>query len=119
LSDGTIRTWDVPTGLADESEGLAGISETIGGVRVINTGGLEQISGWYTHLRELSTKAAGKPSGDLNSSDSILRWLFTDPYARTISPFSTVAVDVYVQSLIDAGARDKAQLQFPGHRLLR
>ncbi|MCP5246103.1 MAG: hypothetical protein H6937_09215 [Burkholderiales bacterium] len=58
------------------------------------------------------------PLGEL-TAESFVRWFLSDPWTRTISPLSKLAIPEYIQQEITAGRREQVEQEFPKHPLLR
>jgi hypothetical protein len=61
--------------------------------------------------REIADQAAPAES----TTVSFLKWFFSPPFARTISPGFKVPVCDYVRDLIKTDASAEADDEFPGH----
>lgn len=117
-ADGSARVWDVPAGGRDDHAVLVELAEAIGGHAVDAAGGVVRL----THGRQLrdglrSRAAAAARSADATSAAAFGQWLFADPWTRTISPLSSVAVPDFLRRAAAQGdtARRQAMRRFPGH----
>jgi hypothetical protein len=116
--DKTARVWDAPVYSPKEAAQLADLTETVGGLTISDLGAAVPLPDENGRLSRLRAASATAPEG-LNTVSSFARWLFSDPWTRTISPLSSVTVPQYICDAIRRGAVEEAQRAFPGHPLLR
>jgi hypothetical protein len=117
-ADKTARLWEVPTMISDNQHLLAQLAETIAGNRLNDLGAVETLKDQKKQLGELCRQTANAPLGE-PTAESFIRWFLSDPWTRTVSPFSKLTVPEYIQQQIAAGHRDQMKQEFPGHPLLR
>lgn len=100
--------------LRKDSSLLAEAAEVISGYEVSESGSLQPTqneAARLARLREIADRAApGEPT-----AASSLKWFFSPPGERTISPGFTVPVCDYIRDLIQAGRSAEAENEFPGH----
>jgi WD40 repeat protein len=121
-AEGIARIWDVLTGAATDADALAELAEVVGGFSVDDASGeliempARERQDRLGALREGANRSATSGS----RVDRFVKWLLADPAARTVSPFSTIAVPDYIQRLVSEGeaGRREAQRWFPGHPAL-
>ena len=123
--DATAQVWDTPTGLAGTARLLAETAEAVAGYYVTELGVLAPVedrggydvdgSGKRTLFRSraslLETARAATAQGE-NDSDMarVLRWYFSDPRIRTISPLSSMTVPEFILRF-----PERAKSHFPWH----
>jgi WD40 repeat protein len=113
--------WDVPTLTSGDALALADLAEAVAGVRVNDQGGIVAVPDHRERLAALRQRAVDAPAGQPTPL-SLSRWLFEDPWVRTISPLSNVTVAEYIRQLVADGSFPAclaAQQAFSGHPLLR
>jgi WD40 repeat protein len=120
-ADGAARVWEVPAGVREDQGVLVELAEALGGHAVDAAGGVVRLE----HGRQLrdglrSRAASATPGGDASSAASFARWLFADPWTRTISPLSAVTVPEFIRRATAQGdaARRGAAGRYPGHPAL-
>jgi hypothetical protein len=117
-SDNTARVWDAPAYTAEEATQLTDLAEAVAGVTVSEFGAIVPLPDQTSQLTRLRTGSTNAPEGR-NSVASLARWLFSDPWTRTISPLSAVTVPQYICDSIRRRVVEEAQRAFFGHPLLR
>jgi WD40 repeat protein len=115
---GGARVWDSLLFSDAEADTLAELAETAVGFTVTDLGVLVALPDRKERLSHLRSAASAAPDGQATVL-SFARWLFSDPWTRTISPLSAVTVPQYICDAIRRGAVEEAQRAFPGHPLLR
>jgi hypothetical protein len=128
--DGAAIVWDSSLDSPDDPEALAELAEAVAGLEVGGDGRLAAASDPAARLRDLRESAAG---GDL----PLVRWFLSDPWERTVTPWSELTVEQYLRHRLSAieavleelppdsrGAAERAfraelEVAFPGHPLLR
>ena len=121
--DGTARVWDinVEPKFSSDRELLADAADALSGYLLDERRALLPLRDWADHVQTLRLQVAETPPGG-HTVRSFLRWLLDDPWTRTISPYSAVSVDEFINSCLEQGtlkARRDAERAFPGHPLLR
>ena len=115
---GIAWIWDVVTGTATDARALAELAEVIGGHVIDTSGELTETTprDRQARLAELRERA-NRDTEVASPVDAFVKWLLSDPAARTVSPFSKLTVPDYVQRLLSEGesGRREAQRLFPGH----
>lgn len=117
-ADKTARLWEVPPMISDNQHLLAPLAETIAGNRLNELGVVETLKDQKVQLDRLRRQTANAPLGE-PTAESFIHWFLSDPWTRTVSPFSKLTVPEYIQQQIAAGHRDQMKQEFPGHPLLR
>lgn len=115
-TDSTASTWDVPTAAAGDADLLAATAEAIGGCRLNEDRAVVAAAEPVARVAELRHKVASAPAGQASGA-SLVRWLLSDRYTRTISPFSPVTVEGYVRGWFEEGKSDEVRKAFPGLQL--
>lgn len=120
-ADGAARVWDVPAGGREDHGVLVELAEALGGHAVDAAGGVVRLE----HGRQLrdglrSRAADAAAASDASSAAAFARWLFADPWTRTISPLSAVAVPEFIRRAAAQGdaARHDVARRYPGHPAL-
>ncbi len=112
--DNTARVWEVLIGSREDSPLLVEVAEVISGNEVGESGSLQPTqneAARLARLREIADRARpGEPT-----AASFLKWFFSPPGGRTISPGLKVPVCDYIRDLIQAGRSAEAENEFPGH----
>jgi len=107
-------------GLPIEGKRLASLCEAFGGFAVNEGGALVPLGERQKRLaalREQSQKQLA--TGSLSPVDPFERWLFADPWTRTVSPLSLMTVPQYICDCLRHDAYAEAQRTYAGHPLLR
>jgi WD40 repeat protein len=120
--DNTARRWDAPVVQPDEAVDAANFAELIGGLRVSDDDALVPIDAAVRRARlEERKQRAMSRSAPAGSLDTLLKWFFSDPRERTISPLSTMSIDEYVTRMLALGESGRAEVArtYPGHPRLR
>jgi dipeptidyl aminopeptidase/acylaminoacyl peptidase len=119
--DGSARVWDLPVTTTADGPLIADAAEAVSGYRVGETGSLIALNDAAARLQALRGAAAAAVPGR-TSAAALLRWVFEDPWQRSISPRSPLTASDYVLgrlSVCTPIARAEAAWHFPGHALLR
>ena len=116
--DSRARVWDVPVGTSSDVAMIAEFAEATSGYALNDAGDLVAVKDAriFSLLPRVSNAARGKPT-----VASILRWVFDDPWDRTISPMSTISVTGYILERVKQctnEARSEAESHFLSHPLL-
>lgn len=97
--DGTVRVWDANTSQSLGSP--VSIEEIIAlsGCHVADNGQLEWLPGpeWMALINKVKAQA----QQGTTKKDQLMRWHFSDPATRTISPFSQITVPQHIEREID------------------
>ncbi len=112
-SDKTARVWEAFIGSGEDSSLLAEVAEVISGYEVTESGTLQPTESTPARLRRLHEIADRAALGEPTAA-SFLKWLFSPPGERTISPGLTTPVCEFVQNLIKTGRSAEAEDEFPG-----
>jgi WD40 repeat protein len=112
----TVRLWDIPAVEEKDASLLARWAEVAAGQRVIDSVGLRRVENVQNSLASL------RKESETYAADSfvwsMMRWWFSDPWSRTISPRSALLVDNYIGQLIREGSPEslkEACWAFPEH----
>ncbi|SEN91656.1 WD-40 repeat-containing protein [Nitrosospira multiformis] len=116
--DKTTRVWDISVVVSNNKDLLSALAEAIGGKQLNELGAIEPLEDQIGQINKLREQTANAPLGE-PTAESFIRWFFSDPWTRVISPFSRLTVPEYIQQQIDANRRDQVEQEFPGHPLLR
>jgi hypothetical protein len=112
--DDTARVWEALIGSGTDTSLLAEAAEVISGYEVSESGApqaIERAPERLSRLHEIADRAApGEPT-----VASFLKWFFSPPGERTISPGFTTPTCEYIRDLIKAGRAAEADDEFPGH----
>ena len=117
-NDKTARLWDVSPVVSGDFELLAKLAEALTGNKLSDLGAVEALDDSIERLNDLRRQTAKAPLGQ-STAESFIRWFLSDPWTRSVSPLSSLAVPDYIQQQIAAGRRDEVEQEFPGHPLLR
>jgi type II secretory pathway pseudopilin PulG len=116
--DKTARVWETLIGSREDSPLLAEIAEVISGYEVTESGTLQPAQNSVARLYRLHEIADRAELGGPTVA-SFLKWFFSPPGERTISPGFRAPVCDFLQNLIKAGRSDEADDEFPGHDRFR
>jgi hypothetical protein len=117
--DNTARVWDVFPGLPFDAERLASLSEAFGGFTVNEGGALVPLGERRERLAALQRQSDQPLARErLSPVELLTRWLFADPWTRTMSPLSLMTVPQYICDCLRHDAYAEAQRIFAGHPLL-
>jgi WD40 repeat protein len=119
VTEDGIFAWDVPAGRPEDAEILARAAEAVGGFRIDEHGIMMPLEDQNVSLSVLRRETAAAPLGQATAA-SIIRWFFSDPWERTISPLSRITVPDFIHRRLAEGtdeAREDAERAFPGHPL--
>jgi hypothetical protein len=96
-ADRTARVWEVPLAFLPVPEWVPRLMEAVATKRFNEQGVFEPVSTQEIAAlkRELAASSAS------NDWTRCARWLFADPSARTISPFSSITIGDYVERLME------------------
>ena len=105
--EGAVRVWETPGTIGADPNQLADLAEAVSGLGSAGGKSLTPLS-WarFSEIRDRILKETSRSVGPTSRSaadDSfgrLVRWLFADRTARTISPFSKVTVAEHLESLI-------------------
>jgi WD40 repeat protein len=100
--DRTARVWDVPA--AAPPPWAADLAEALGGYRLNDQSVIEPLPDRDTHEIDFQRRAA-EMTGD-DAWTLLLRWLFTRPDQRTISPLSKLTVGEFVSRRLAEGTEE-------------
>jgi WD40 repeat protein len=91
-SEGFARVWEVPETTPADSAPLADLAEAVGGFAVDASGNAVPVADPVERLARLRAASARAGNGHEEGSLAmkVMRWLFADPAARTLSPFVNV-----------------------------
>jgi tetratricopeptide (TPR) repeat protein len=104
-ADGTARVWEVPLASLPTPKWVPNLMEAVATKRVNEQGVFESVTA--QDIAALKQEiAASSASNDWTRCG---RWLFADPSARTISPFSSITVGDYVERLMDGATQLHSQ----------
>ncbi|MEM9291052.1 MAG: WD40 repeat domain-containing protein [Acidobacteriota bacterium] len=106
--DKTAQIWDTNTGSIEDAGRLISIAESITGFRIGNGGWPEEVANHQERLEALRTTAL--QSNAESGLDRTLKWYFTHPWSRTISPLSWITASQYVVRF-----PEQAKRHFGGH----
>jgi WD40 repeat protein len=128
--DGTTIVWESTTGSPDDPRSLADLAEAVSGFEVDAAGTLRSIHDPAARLKRLRARAR---TGNL----PFVRWFLSEPWKRTITPFSQITVEQYLRRRLNGleGAlrgltpdtaqeferrvRSELEISFPGHPMLQ
>ena len=114
--DKTARLWDISPVISDNKGLLLALAEAVSGEQLSELGAVEPLEDQIGQLNKLREQTANDPSGE-PTAESFIRWFFSDPWTRTISPHSRLTVPEYIRQQIDVGRREQVEQEFPGHPL--
>jgi WD40 repeat protein len=117
-NDNTAWVWDTPVYSEEEVPQLVELAEAVGGETLSELGGAVPLSDQNGELVRLRTRYGSATEGP-SSVASLARWLFADPWTRTISSLSALTVPEYICDAIRRGAVEEVRKAFPDHPLLR
>jgi len=118
--DKTARVWDVAAGGSPDAGIIAEAAEALSGYAVNDAGSPIRAEDAAARAASLRQRVAGAELGK-PSVPSILRWVFEDPWDRTISPLSSITVNDYIVERLKrctVEARSEVESHFLGHPLL-
>jgi dipeptidyl aminopeptidase/acylaminoacyl peptidase len=98
-TDHTARVWNLPTALPSVPSWVPQLVEEVATERVNDHGVLEPVA--FAQLPALRDKVLASTAKDVWTRWA--KWFFADPFTRTISPFSDLTVQEYVQHRIAEG----------------
>ena len=115
-ADQTASVWDVPTAAAADADLLAATAEAVGGCRLNEVRGVMAADEPVARVAELRRRVASAAAGQASGA-SLVHWLLSDRYTRTISPLSPVLMDEYVRERLQEGKLGEIRKAFPGFPL--
>ena len=113
-ADRTARVWEALVGSREDSPLLAELAEVISGYEVTESGTLQPTDNALARLHRLHEIADRAAAGEPTAA-SFLKWFFSPPGERTISPGFKVPVCDYIRGLVEAGRTAEAENEFPGY----
>jgi WD40 repeat protein len=114
MSEGA-RVWPSPASIKG-ADALADLAEVVGGYQITSLGTIDSASDIPGRYRKLQQIASTAQFGDF-TAPSLIKWYFSSPAERTISPGLTLPVCGYIQQLIAAGKGEEMATAFPAHAL--